>query len=174
MDGNERLVTEYIWGLKDSESSEWFLEEVPKSYAKEKDFVSLVAWKRCRELRRFFYEAVIPLLPPEEKYALSNQIRRAAQSITLNIAEGYGRFHYKEGIQFYRIARGSIYELKDALIICWDLKILDRPTLEAFWVLAFRGQRRDFWVLASEFCEEYRGIPSKIGADRFQEAKFGP
>jgi four helix bundle protein len=60
-------------------------------------------------------------LPKEEKYNLDNQIRRAAISTTANISEGYGRYHYKEGIQFYRISRGSLYELKDHLISCYDL-----------------------------------------------------
>ena len=41
-------------------------------------------------------------------------------STTANIAEGYGRFHYQEGIQFYRISRASLYELKDHLSSCLD------------------------------------------------------
>ncbi|MBU4444096.1 four helix bundle protein [bacterium] len=40
--------------------------------------------------------------------------------------EGYGRFYYKEGIQFYRISRASVYELKDHLISCFDLKFIDK------------------------------------------------
>jgi four helix bundle protein len=47
-------------------------------------------------------------------------------SATANIAEVYGRFHYQEGIQFYRISRGSIYELKDHLISCFDLQYIDQ------------------------------------------------
>ncbi|NGP89296.1 four helix bundle protein [Fodinibius halophilus] len=53
------------------------------------------------------------------------KISNAAVSITANIAEGYGRFHYQEGVQFYRIARGSLYELKDHLITCMDLGYID-------------------------------------------------
>ena len=62
-----------------------------------------------------------PLLPKEEKYNLDYQIRKASVSITSNIPEGYGRFHYQEGIQFYRISRGSLFELKDHLISCYDI-----------------------------------------------------
>nr|MBC8175431.1 four helix bundle protein [Candidatus Neomarinimicrobiota bacterium] len=40
--------------------------------------------------------------------------------------EGYGRFHYKEGIQFYRISRASIYELKDHLISCLDFNYINK------------------------------------------------
>jgi four helix bundle protein len=60
----------------------------------------------------------------DERNVLGFQIRRAAISITANIAEGYGRYHYQEGIQFYRIARASLYELKDHLISCYDLKLI--------------------------------------------------
>ena len=60
-------------------------------------------------------------MPEEEKFNLAIQIRKAAVSITSNISEGYGRYHYQEGIQFYRISRGSLYELKDHLISCFDI-----------------------------------------------------
>ncbi len=59
-------------------------------------------------------------LPGEEKFRLAHQIIRAARSVTNNLAEGYGRFHYQENIQFCRQSRGSLYELIDHLIICLD------------------------------------------------------
>lgn len=64
-------------------------------------------------------------MPKTEQFNLGSQIRRAAISTTANIAEGYGRFHYQEGIQFFRIARGSLYELKDHLISCFELSLID-------------------------------------------------
>ncbi len=64
------------------------------------------------------------MFPVEEKYNLNNQIRKAAVSCTANIAEGYGRFHYKDTIRFYMISRGSMNELKDHLITCLDLKYI--------------------------------------------------
>ncbi len=45
---------------------------------------------------------------------------RCSRSVTNNIAEGYGRFHYQENIQFCRHSRGSLFELKDHLIIAKD------------------------------------------------------
>ena len=72
----------------------------------------------------FLYNEIITILPKEEKYNAGSQIRRAVFSITANIAEGYGRYHYQEGIQFYRIARASLYELKDHLISCHDLNFI--------------------------------------------------
>ncbi len=55
-------------------------------------------------------------LPADEKYDLAPQIRRAAKSITANIAEGYGRYHYLESLKFYSIARGSLNETLGHLI----------------------------------------------------------
>ena len=86
-----------------------------------KDFKSLKAWTQCRKVKLFFYGKILVTLPAEEKYILGTQIRRAAISITANIAEGYGRYHYQEGKQYFRIARSSLYELKDHLISCSDL-----------------------------------------------------
>ena len=97
------------------------VEEPLQFYDAKKDFTTLDAWKKCREVKLFFYNRILPLLPASEKYNLDKQTRSAAVSITANIAEGYGRFHYQEGIQFYRISRGSLYELKDHLMSCADL-----------------------------------------------------
>ncbi len=60
-----------------------------------------------------------------ERYNLSSQLTRDACSVIANIAEGYGRYRYKENIQFCRQARGSLYELQDHLITCRDLEYLD-------------------------------------------------
>ena len=106
------------------------IEEPGERYEKSRDFVSLHAWQKCRAVKLFFYQEIIPQLPKEETYHLGSQIRRAAISITQNIAEGYGRFHYREGMQFYRIARGSLYELKDAIITCSDLNFIDQSLYE--------------------------------------------
>ncbi len=99
-----------------------------------RDFTSLDVWKKCRELKLKVYEQVLRLLPVEEKYNLNDQIRRAAVSITANIAEGYGRFNYQESIQYYRISRGSIYELKDHLITCMDLKYISAELFQTIEV----------------------------------------
>ncbi len=59
-------------------------------------------------------------LPPEEKYNLADQLRRAVTSTVLNIAEGYGRYHYLDSLRFYYIARGSVMETLSAFIVCDD------------------------------------------------------
>ncbi len=102
-----------------------YINEPDESYDINKDFTTLEAWSKCQEVKLFFYGKVVPCLPREETYNLGNQIRRAAISVTANIAEGYGRYHYQEGIQFYRMARASLYELKDHLISCFELNYID-------------------------------------------------
>jgi len=100
-------------------------------YDSSKDFTSLESWKKCRTVKLFFYNNIIPLLPKEEKYNLNIQIRKASVSTTANIAEGYGRFYYKESIQFYRISRGSLFELKDHIISCLDLKYIGKKLYDS-------------------------------------------
>jgi four helix bundle protein len=100
------------------------------SYDPDKDFTTLDAWKRARDLKLFFYREVIPVLPAEERFNLNVQIRKASVSGTANISEGYGRYYYKEGIQFYRVSRGSVYELKDHLISCFDFGFVSKDILD--------------------------------------------
>jgi four helix bundle protein len=108
-----------------SEESDSTVNEPNEFYDTNRDFTTLEAWKKCSKVKLFFYNQVLPCLPNEEKFNLDFQIRKASVSITANISEGYGRYHYKEGIQFYRISRGSLYELKDHLISCYDLKYIE-------------------------------------------------
>ncbi len=82
-------------------------------------FEDLECWKVCTDLRRYI-SSLTKRFPVEEKYVLTSQILRASRSVTNNIAEGYGRFHFKENAQFCRQSRGSLYELKDHLIIALD------------------------------------------------------
>ena len=82
-------------------------------------FQDLEVWKLGRSLRRKLYE-IAKTLPAEERYNLAGQIRAAAISLTANLAEGFGRFHYKENAQFCRIARGSACEVQDHLLTCLD------------------------------------------------------
>jgi len=88
-------------------------------------FEDLECWKACRESRKYISE-IIKKFPDEEKFALTSQMRRASRSITENIAEGYGRYHYQENIQFCRISRGSIYELMDQFITASDEKYITK------------------------------------------------
>ena len=94
-----------------------------------KSFEELEVYKAAREFRKQIYR-LINRLPPEEKYNLASQLRRAALSLTNNIAEGHGRFSYQENIQFCRISRGSLMELIDDLNTCIDEKYFSLDYLE--------------------------------------------
>lgn len=82
-------------------------------------FEDLNCWKMGRELRNEVKD-LIKTFPDFEKYELVSQMRRSSRSVTHNISEGYGRFHYKENIQFCRTSRGSLYELLDQFITSLD------------------------------------------------------
>ena len=77
-------------------------------------------------------------LPKEEKYNLVGQMKRAAVSLTNNIAEGYGRYHFKENIQFCRHSRGSLFELIDDLNLCRDESYISLDEYQSFRDDAFR------------------------------------
>ena len=112
------------------------MEEKNKySYGKINHFTDIEAWKLARNLREEVY-AIIKKLPSEEKFDLASQMRRAAISCTANIAEGYGRFHFKENIQFCRVSRGSLYESQDHLITCLDNGYITQDIYDKVWELS--------------------------------------
>lgn len=94
------------------------------------DFRDLDVWKNCREVRLKIWE-MCKVFPRDEIHRLSDQMIRASRSATANIAEGHGRFHYQENIQFCRQARGSLYELIDHLTVAEDCQYLDQDNSAA-------------------------------------------
>ena len=85
-----------------------------------KSYIELDVWKQSRLLVKQVYE-LTKQFPKEEQYGLSNQMRRCSVSIPSNIAEGHGRNHTKDSLQFFFIARGSLYELETQLYLSNDL-----------------------------------------------------
>ncbi|MDH5508575.1 MAG: four helix bundle protein [Anaerolineae bacterium] len=98
----------------------------------EKGLDSLQVWQRSVEFAIQIYKQILPLLPPEEKWALANQLRRASQSISANIAEGYGRYYYQEAVRFCYIARGSLEETYSHLVLANKLEYLPDIVLNDF------------------------------------------
>jgi four helix bundle protein len=92
-------------------------------------FEDLDVWEVCRALR-ISIATLVGILPKEEKYRLADQLLRASRSVTANLAEGYGRFHYAENVQFARQARGSLYELIDHLSVACDEKFISSETFQ--------------------------------------------
>jgi four helix bundle protein len=92
-------------------------------------FEDLEVYQVAREFRKAVYR-VAKRLPEEEKFRLTSQIRRAAVSLTNNIAEGHGRFHFLEQIKFMLQARGSLEKLLDDLNVCEDEAYLAAQEIE--------------------------------------------
>lgn len=94
-------------------------------------FTDLDAWQESHKLVLLIYQ-VTKNFPREELFGLSAQLRRAAVSVTSNIAEGFGRISIKEKIQFYYTASASLSEVQNQIIISRDIKYLN---LEEFGVI---------------------------------------
>lgn len=92
-------------------------------------YYDLDVWKKSRLLVSEAYE-VLKTFPTDEKFALISQMRRAVISVPSNIAEGIGRQHEKEKVQFLYIARGSLYELETQLFLALDQNYLDQQTID--------------------------------------------
>jgi four helix bundle protein len=92
------------------------MQQEQKSF---RTFEDLEVYQVAREFRKMMYR-VAKRLPDVEKFGLVSQIRRAAVSLTNNIAEGHGRYHYLDQIRFMLQARGSLEELIDDLNVCDD------------------------------------------------------
>jgi len=93
-------------------------------------FRSLKVWQKAYEFALGIYR-VTKMFPREELYGLTNQMRRAALSISANIAEGYERQHRKEYIQFLMIAHGSLGETETFLLFAKDLGYIDEKVYGA-------------------------------------------
>jgi four helix bundle protein len=89
------------------------------AYESNFDMDDFELYNAARRLRQKTYR-LIKQLPREETYCLGSQMRRAAISVSNNIAEGHGRWHYQENIHFCRTARGSVGELIDDFNTCID------------------------------------------------------
>jgi four helix bundle protein len=93
-------------------------------------YTDLEAWKEARILVKAIYTS-LALFPKDEIFGLQSQIKRSAISIPSNIAEGSGRNHKKDTLQFFYIARGSAYELETQLYLSFDLGFVDNDLLTA-------------------------------------------
>jgi len=88
-------------------------------------FTDLLVWQESHKLVLMIYQAT-KNFPKEELFGLTSQLRRAVVSITSNIAEGFSRQGYKEKLQFYYMALGSLTESQNQLLIAKDLNYLEQ------------------------------------------------
>src|SRR5205809_6849523 len=100
-------------------------------------FEDLQVYKSAREFRKKMY-GTARRLPALEKFGLASQIRRAAVSLTNNIAEGHGRYHFADQVRFFLGSRGSLRELVDDLNVCDDEKYLENDEVAGLKEKAWR------------------------------------
>ena len=122
-------------------------------------FTDLEVWKEAHKLVLTIYQLTKDF-PKEELFGLVSQMRRAAVSITSNIAEGFSRFSYKEKTQFYSMSHGSLTELQNQILIAKDVgylglenfrKLSDQSVIVHKLLNAFIRKTKEFKVLRFVF-----------------------
>lgn len=96
-------------------------------------FTDLEAWQEGHKLVLEIYK-ITKNFPKEEMFGIISQIRRSASSITANIAEGFGRFHYKDKQNFFYHARGSACETENFLVLAKDLGFLKEEDFDRVYM----------------------------------------
>src|SRR5438132_12976364 len=129
-------------------------------------FGDLEVYKAAREFRKAIY-AVSRRLPDFEKYELGRQIRRASASLTNNMAEGHGRFHYPDQIRFFLHSRGSLEELVDDLNVC-----LDENYLSSDQVAKLKEQARGVLILINGYLRYLRTRSSTVRETDEADSEF--
>ena len=89
------------------------------------DFRRFPVWQKALEMLIIIYQ-ISAEFPNEERFGLTSDIRRAANSITHNIAEGYGRYESRDKSRFYKISRGSAYEIISQISVASQLGFLKK------------------------------------------------
>ena len=137
------------------------MNEKKKNKGSLRSFEELECWKACRKVRQFIAK-LVKSYPKDEKYRIVDDMIRASRSTTHNIAEGFGRFHYQENIQFCRVSRGSLCELKDQLICSLDddfikayeyqegMELIDKAIALVNGYINYLGKRKGITVTNNE------------------------
>ncbi len=103
-------------------------------------FTQLDVWKKVRTFKNEVFE-LVKVFPTEEKYRLSDQLIRASRSINANIAEGHGRYTFKDQLHFCIQARGSLSECYNHLIDAYDAKYILEEKLQYFKTFIDESER---------------------------------
>lgn len=110
--------------------SKWYLVgRTKKTVSVVTKFEDLDVWRESQSFAVEIYR-ITRSFPKDELYSMTNQLRRAATSISANIAEGFGRETKKDKLYFYTIAYGSLLEVKNFLYLAQKLDYIDEPSLE--------------------------------------------
>ncbi len=108
--------------------------------AKRENAYTNEAWQKAINLAVLVYDTT-KAYPKDELFSLTNQMRRASSSISANLAEGCGRYNYKEKLQFYKIANGSLLEVKSFCYLSSRLKYIDDTQLDEVLALIVTCQK---------------------------------
>jgi four helix bundle protein len=92
----------------------------------------LDVWCKARDFAVRVNKEILPWLPPEEKWSLSQQVRRSSQSIPANIAEGHGRFYFQDNVRFCYIARGSLEETLSHIVYAHKVAYVSETIYKSF------------------------------------------
>lgn len=103
-------------------------------------FVDLFAWQKGHSLVRHIYN-ITKTFPKEEIFCLTSQMRRAAISITSNIAEGFCRNTMKEKVNFYSISLGSLTEIQNQLLIAKDIGYISQENFIPIYELSIETNK---------------------------------
>jgi len=95
-----------------------------------KTFEELFCYQKAVEIRKKI-STLVKYFPSEEKYRLADQMIRASRSAPSQIAEGYGRYHYQENVQYCRQGRGSLYELIDHIKVAKEENYINEESLDS-------------------------------------------
>lgn len=110
------------------------------------DFRDFTVWQKTYDLVLSVYK-VTAEYPSEERFGIISDMRRAANSITHNIAEGYGRFGAKDKTRFYKFARRSAYELQSQALVSFGLDFIKQLEI-----------RDKIFISAKEIIEELNNV----------------
>ena len=91
------------------------------------DFTNMPVWQKSFKLLIRIYK-ITKSFPAEEKFGMISDIRRAANSVVHNIAEGFGRYEARDKTRFYKISRGSCYEIMSQLLASYELKFFENKS----------------------------------------------
>lgn len=135
----------------------------------DKGLETLQIWQRSLGFAKLVCKDVLPRLPSQEKWALVEQLRRSVQSIPANIAEGYGRYYFQEGVRFCYIARGSLEETFSHLTLAHELDYLSDETYKNL-TAEIQELRRMLNGYISFLKESKRGISEPGSASYIHES----
>lgn len=89
------------------------------------DFTKMSVWQLAFDLLLRVYK-ITKTFPTDERFGLVSDMRRSANSVAHNIAEGFGRFEQKDESRFYKISRGSAFELISQILVCTALSYIEK------------------------------------------------